>query len=217
MITVSELLENIVAPRKGVKPSFEPYHVLKTLMILREKEPLGRHVLSKQLSLGISSTRTLMKRLRVHNLINVDPIGGCTLTPKGKSLIGSIVSVIKRIDNVSDIVEGVLKLAKYAYAALLNNYKNNILSIGISNARDILISCGAKAALIIFINEHHIYIPPDGKLNEKVYPVLTNIARYMEASYGDVILISYSDRDAIAESSLYNGLVHIVLRNLLFD
>ncbi|MCS7111773.1 MAG: DUF4443 domain-containing protein [Ignisphaera sp.] len=210
----NELLESIAAPRRGVKPSFEPYHVLKALMILKEREPLGRHILSKQLSLGISSTRTLMRRLKLHGLIKIDPIGGCILTSKGKLLADNIASIIKRIHNISNLVEGSLKLAKYAYAALLSNYKDGIISMGISNVRDILISNGAKAALIIFIDEHHVFLPPDDKLNEKAYPILATIASYMRASYSDVILISYSDNVVVAESSLYSGLISIVLQNI---
>jgi len=98
---------------------------------------------------------------------------------------------------------------------LLSGYINNINSIGVTNVRDTLIHYGAKAALIIFVNEDHIYMPPDKELNEKAYPVLVDIARYMEALYGDVILVSYSDNIAIAESSLYNGLIDIVLQNII--
>ncbi len=210
----SELLKSIVAPHRGVKPSFELHHVLKALMILKENEPLGRHILSKQLSLGVSSTKTLVRRLKVYGLVSIDPVGGCILTQKGRLLVDSITSIIKRIYNISDLVRETLKLANYAYAALLSNYKANILSIGISNVRDILISYGAKAALIIFVDKYHIFIPPDDKLNERVYPILTTIANYMEASYSDVILISYSDNDVVAESSLYSGLVNIVLQNI---
>jgi len=217
LITANKLLEDIVAPRKGVKPLFEPYHVLKALMILKDKEPIGRGILSKELSLGVSSTRTLMKRLKNYNLISIDPIGGCMLTAKGRLLISHITSIIKKISNVSHLINESIKLANYAYAALLSGYINNINSMGVTNVRDTLIHYGAKAAIIIFVNENHVYMPPDKELNEKVYPVLVDIARYMEALYGDVILMSYSDNIAIAESSLYNGLIAIVLQNIIIN
>lgn len=214
MVLASELLESIAASSRGVKPSFRSHHVLKALLILKEKEPLGRHALSKQLLLGVSSTRTLIKRLKTHDLIRVDPVGGCMLTSRGRLLVDSITNVVRRICDISNIIEGALKLAKHAYAALLIDYKDTILSIGVLNARDILVSYGAKAALIILVDRHGIFLPPDNELNEKAYPTLTDIARYMKASCSDIILVSYSDSAVIAEHSLYDGLIDIVLRRI---
>ncbi|MDK6028256.1 hypothetical protein QPL79_02610 [Ignisphaera sp. 4213-co] len=210
MSNLKNLFYEIAASRKGVKPLFEPAHVLKTLLLLYEKEPIGRNVLSRMLGIGVASTRTLIKRLKEYDLVNVDYVGGCILTERGKRVIERIMSVVRRIENSTAIIEEDLRLAPYSWLAVLDNSIELVKKFGIVNIRDKLIGYGAKAALIVFVEEF-AYIPPDKELNEKKYSTLRNIRSSLLLKFGDVAIISFANGLNVAEKALLNTLIDVVL------
>jgi len=205
-----ELLSAIISPRKGIKPSFELYHVIKLFLLLDLKEPIGRNLLSKELGLGITSIRTLVKRLRQYRLIDVDIVGGCFLTEKGREIVSKIKKNINKIADVSTIIDNDLRICNYAFAAILTKFRLRAESIGIANIRDIAIRNGAKAALVIFIKNSKAYLPPDESINEERYKSLYRIKNFLDASEDDVIIVTFSDDRIIAEKALYNTIVEFI-------
>ncbi|ADM28336.1 conserved hypothetical protein [Ignisphaera aggregans DSM 17230] len=205
-----EVLSAITSPRKGVKPSFELYHVIKLFLLLDLKEPIGRNLLSKELGLGITSIRTLIKRLRQYRLIDVDIVGGCFLTEKGREIVSKIKKNINKIADVSTIIDNDLKICNYAFAALLTKFRLRAESIGIANIRDMAIRNGAKAALVIFIKNSKAYLPPDESINEERYKSLYRIKNFLDASEDDVIIVTFSDDRITAEKALYNTIVELI-------
>jgi len=205
-----ELLLTITSPRKGIKPSFELYHVIKLFLLLDLKEPIGRNLLSKELGLGITSIRTLIKRLRQYRLIDVDIVGGCFLTEKGREIVSKIKKNINKIADISTIIDNDLKICNYAFAAILTKFRLRAESIGIANIRDMAIRNGAKAALVIFIKNSKAYLPPDESINEERYKSLYRIKNFLDAGEDDVIIVTFSDDRIIAEKALYNTIVEFI-------
>lgn len=207
---LKDLLLMITSPRKGIKPSFELYHIIKLLLLLDLKEPMGRNLLSKELGLGVTSIRTLVKRLRRYGLIDVDVVGGCFLTKNGREIVSKIKKNISKIAEVSAIIDNDLRICNYAFAAILTKFRLRADGIGVANIRDIAIRNGAKAALVIFIKDSKAYLPPDKNINEERYKSLFKVKNFLVAGEDDVIIITFSDDRIIAEKALYNTVVEFI-------
>ena len=210
-MSLNKLFFDISSSRRGVKPSFEPAHVLKALMLLYENEPIGRTKLSKLLGIGVTSTRTLIRRLKDYKLILIDDVGGCILTEKGREIISMINEVVAKVENVSTIIEDDLKLAQSSYASVIRNGVDIINKIGIVNVRDKVIYYGAKAALIIFADEEHVYIPPDKTFNELKYRSLAKLKQFLHIAPGEAVVVAFADNAQIAEKALLNAIIELFL------
>ncbi|HDI02404.1 MAG TPA: DUF4443 domain-containing protein, partial [Ignisphaera sp.] len=171
--------------------------------------PIGRTSLAKELRLGIASTRTLIKRLRELGIVDVDLVGGCYLTKKGREIVDTFFKYVKTISDLSNVVERDLKLANYAYGALLR-LCTSAESISIVEWRDIFVRYGAKATLIAKIINGKAILPPDENIGENVYPSLRKVREKFNAEEGDYIVITFSDTLTIAEESLIKGLIDIL-------
>ncbi|MEM0026759.1 MAG: DUF4443 domain-containing protein [Ignisphaera sp.] len=209
-MSVKSIFYDVASGRRGVKPLFEPAHVLKALLLLYEKEPMGRNLLSKMLGIGIASTRTLIKRLKEYDLINIDNVGGCLLTEKGKNIVTKVRKVIRKIENVSSIIAKDLKLGSYSWIAVIENGIELVNKYGIVAIRDRLVGYGARAALIIFV-EDFTYIPPDKSLNESKYHTLKCLKEFLSLRIGDALIVSFSDDPLTAEKALLNTIIDIFL------
>ncbi len=210
---LKELLSTITSPKKGVKPSFEVYHIIKLFLLLDSKEPIGRNMLSKELGLGVASIRTLVKRLRRYGLIDVDVVGGCFLTKNGREIVSRIKKNISKIVDVSTIIENDLRIGGNAFAGVLIRFRSRAEGIGIANIRDIAIRNGAKAALIIFIKDSKAYLPPDRNMNEERYKSLHNVREFLGANEDDVIIITFSDDKTTAEKALYSTIAECIFND----
>jgi predicted transcriptional regulator len=211
LVTIKTLLHEIAASRKGIKPAFEPAHVIKALLILYEREPIGRNTLSKMLGLQVTSTRTLIRRMKEYELLLVDVVGGCYLTEGGKKIVEKILSVMPKIVEVTRILGEDIRLAKCAWACVVRQGAVLIQNIGVVNVRDKIIAHGSKAALIIFISNGHAYLPPERLFDETRYSNLKSLREFLAAENGDAIIISFSEDPARAEIALLNAVIDLFL------
>ncbi len=164
-------------------------------MLLKDREPLGRHALSKELRLGEASVRTLVKRLKELGVVNVDPVGGCILTGLGRDLVKELTEVVPRIEEVSSILKQ-LALDKYSYAARVRKGDLDVMRV-----RDETIRVGASAALILKCVESKLIIPP-GSVGEDVYPELRELKKLLGVEEGEWVVIAYSQSKEGAEEAI---------------
>lgn len=206
---IKETIKSIAASIKGVKPAFDEYHIIKALLILYEKEPIGRQLLSKYLGIGITSTRTLIKRLKRFNLINVDPIGGCILTEHGRRIAEKILDLVVGPFEVTNMLDDSLLVYKKAFAFLIKRGINMLEFHGISTVRDIVVRHGARACIIVYILNSTAYIPPYKEFNEELNPSLKKLRNLFQAQDQDVIIISFTDDIITADRSVFKALLEL--------
>ena len=204
------VFEKLVEARGHVKPMYSEYHVLKALLVIERREPIGRHALSRELRLGVASTRTLLRRLREVGIIGVDPVGGCFLTDYGRKIVSLIRRVVKRIERVSQYVEQDLALDNEAYAAL--TVSQLVERYSVIELRDLFVRYGASAALIVCIRSGVAALLPDYVANEYSFRSLQTIRKVLSASEGDYIVVTYAPTELQAEEALYRGLTALLLR-----
>lgn len=207
--SIKEIIQRAVAPIKGVKPTFNEYHVIKFLLVLHKKEPLGRQLLSKYLGLSITSIRTLTKRLKTLNLINIDPVAGCTLTEYGRELANKILSIVVKGGEITSILDKPLLLYGKAYVFLIKKGLELLRHYDVSYLRDTVIKNKAKAAIIVYVMEDKAYIPPYIELDENRFPSLRKIRNLLNATDFDIIVVIFADNENIAEEAFFITLLDL--------
>ncbi|HID80398.1 MAG TPA: DUF4443 domain-containing protein [Ignisphaera sp.] len=204
------VFRKLVEARGHVKPMYSEYHVLKALLVIERREPIGRHALSRELRLGIASTRTLLRRLREVGIVGVDPVAGCFLTEYGREIVSSIRKMVKRIERVSQHIGQDLALDTEAYAALIA--PQLVENYSVIELRDLFVRCGASAALVIRVRNGIAALLPDYVANEYSLKSLQIIRKALSADEGDYIVVTYASTEPQAEEALYKGLTTLLLR-----
>ncbi len=206
---LAQLFKKLLEARGHVKPMYNEYHVLKALLTIERKEPIGRIALSRELGIGVTSTRTLVKRLRELGIVEVDAVGGCFLTEHGRRILSFLHNLVKRIEHVTPYIGPDLALDREAYAALIAPpiaEKRSIVML-----RDTFVRYGASAVLIACIRKGQAVLPPDFTANEYSLPSLRFIREALGGSEGDYIAVAYARNTRLAEEALYRGLVELLL------
>jgi hypothetical protein len=159
MHTYVKLLEKVVNTDAPSRPiSFNIVHIFKTLQLAKINGHISRELLRKELSLGDGSVKTLIKHLKMTNMIKTSN-AGTILSNKGEKIISQILSCIP---NETNIQKSSITIGKFNYAVLVKDMADAIKS-GIEQ-RDIAMKAGAiGATTLIFKNE--TFLIPETNFN----------------------------------------------------
>ncbi len=159
MHTYVKLLEKVVDTNISSRPiSFNVVHIFKALQLAKTNGHISRDLLRKELSLGDGSVKTLIKHLKMTNMIKTSN-AGTVLSEKGEKIISEILSCIPY---ETDIHESSITIGKFNYVVLVKNMANAIKS-GIEQ-RDIAIKAGAIGATTL-IFKNGIFLIPETNFN----------------------------------------------------
>ena len=195
-----KILEKILqetAP--GPKLTFTVLHLLKAIMLMGREGPLGRKSLSDKLPLGTGAVRTLIQRLRDHQLISEDR-QGCRLTERGLKLYSTLVS---RISQPVVIDAGRLALDKWNVALLVHNAAHKI-GAGLEQ-RDAAVRAGATGANSIIYSGGKFIIPRGSLDCATDFPntIWDRLKATLMPKDGDVIIVAGgSSRHAAEDGTL---------------
>jgi predicted transcriptional regulator len=139
--------------------SFELVHIFKVFQLLDKNGCISRTLLCQELGLGEGSARTLLKHLKMQNLVK-STNGGTRLTEKGKALSSTLLQSIPSEGNMPKCF---IALGKFNYVVLLRNYGFAIKS-GIEQ-RDAAIKMGALGATTLLYKDRKFVMP--GAYNSK--------------------------------------------------
>lgn len=202
-------LKILCEPIGGVKPSFDAYHVYLALTSLYHEAPIGRVALARRLSLGGSSIRTMIRRMKRRGLIEVDRVAGAFLTQKGREVAESLENTLRLLGplNLSSICGDCV-----TYGTVIKGFKDVLsLRIGYLRFRDQIVREGAEGAIVIYCGETPS-MPVSGGL-EEVTGILKDIA-LRSCGEGDVLAISicYGNRGSpnICERALVNAVLNVL-------
>lgn len=209
---LNKLFYEITKAKRGIKPAYTRYHVLKCLLVVYREEPIGRLKLSKILKLSETTVRTLIGRLRELNIVCVDRVGGVYLTSKGREIIGKVMEVFVdygRIDTV--YTERIIPYYKYAYYLKLKT-PIYTLNIKLTELRDLVIRCGGEAALILTVENGKLYLPYDETaICEDEDERLRLLRRKIGIEGVKTILIAFSSRsESEAEKAAIETLIELL-------
>jgi hypothetical protein len=154
MHTYVKLLEKVVDTSTTSRQlSFNIVHIFKALQLAKINGHISRDLLRKELSLGDGSVKTLIKHLKMTNMIKTSN-AGTILSDKGEKIISQILACIP---NETNIEKSSITIGKFNYVVLVKNMANAIKS-GIEQ-RDIAIKAGAVGATTLIFKNGSFFIP----------------------------------------------------------
>lgn len=202
------LVTDISSPKRGVRPAFSEYHVIKAIEILKSEGPVGRIILSRLLKLGEASTRSLIKRLKEHELIKIDEVGGAYLTQKGFELLSIWKSNIKQIGEID------LKIPDWSnnFCGIITKGLELIETYGVLRIRDIAVRRGALGLIAIVVKDLKFLLPISKNTFEEVRDELSNICQSLKnfVDDGDAIFIVGANNRIQAKKIFIETLVDIL-------
>ncbi|MBP1356955.1 MAG: hypothetical protein JZD40_00460, partial [Sulfolobus sp.] len=103
-----------------------------------------------------ASTRTMIKRLRELDLINIDKVAGILITERGKEILHHLYTKVKIIENIE-----LSSLNWKSQGIIIRHGKQILDKLGLLNLRDLIIKQGANHTIIAVVNEERkIELPP---------------------------------------------------------
>jgi len=170
--------------------SYDMAHIFKTLQLMHYKGHISRELLCKELNLGEGSIKTLVKHLKMQDLIFTSN-SGTKLSDKGIDLFSQLHA---SIPTECVIPKCSVALGKYNYGVLVKHLAYAIKS-GIEQ-RDAAVKMGGLGATTLLYINRKFVIPLtgyDSLRNEiRIYKLL--VASLIPES-GDVIIVGSDESD----------------------
>jgi Domain of unknown function (DUF4443) len=184
-------------------PSFNLAHLLKGLQLMEKRGHVSRPLLCRELSLGEGVVRTLLKHLKMKDLIETTN-SGTRLTEKGITILSGLAS---SIPSETSMPKSSVALGKFNYAVLLRQFGFSIKS-GIEQ-RDAAIKMGATGATTLLFKNNKFLIPSTNNYYdslEKEPHTAKLLIEKLQPEDGDVIIIgSAVENVRIAELATKNA------------
>ncbi|MCD6241916.1 winged helix-turn-helix transcriptional regulator [Candidatus Bathyarchaeota archaeon] len=191
---VKELLNSLVK-EKGPGPAltFTSLHLIKVLELIAEG-PIGRGKLAKKLGIGEGTIRTIIKRLKDSNLIEISK-NGCHLTNFGKDFWKKFK---EKIPKKVFLEKNEFSLAEYTVAVLIKKCGDKV-RIGMQQ-RDAAIMAGAEGATTLVVKDRKIILPGVSDDVAKDYPVAyRQIVELLKPEHDDVVVVGTGETKEKAE------------------
>lgn len=164
--------------------SFDMVHVFKTLQLIQEKGHVSREKLCKDLGLGEGTIKTLVRHLKMQNLIE-STNAGTTMTKKGNSFFSGLLSSIPSEISLSKCA---ITLGKFNYAVLVKQM-SSMIKDGIAQ-RDAAIRMGASGATTLLFKDNKFLIPQtDFDSLKDEHQLSEQMIKNLHPQDGDVIII----------------------------
>jgi len=164
--------------------SFDMVHVFKTLQLIQENGHVSREKLCQDLGLGEGTIKTLVRHLKMQNLIE-STNAGTTMTKKGNSFFSELLSSIPSEISLSKCA---ITLGKFNYAVLVKQM-SSMIKDGIAQ-RDAAIRMGASGATTLLFRDNKFLIPQtefDSLKDE--HQLSEQMIKNLHPQDGDVIII----------------------------
>ena len=164
--------------------SFDMVHVFKTLQLIQENGHVSREKLCEDLGLGEGTIKTLVRHLKMQNLIE-STNAGTTMTKKGNSFFSELLSSIPSEISLSKCA---ITLGKFNYAVLVKQM-SSMIKDGIAQ-RDAAIRMGASGATTLLFKDNKFLIPQtDFDSLKDEHQLSEQMIKNLHPQDGDVIII----------------------------
>jgi hypothetical protein len=178
---------NRYAPSRAL--SFDIVHVFKTLQLIQERGHVSRDGLREELELGEGTIKTLLRHLKMQNLIE-STNAGTTMTKNGNLFFSELSDSMPREIGLSKCA---ITLGKYNYAVLVKQMSSAIRS-GIEQ-RDAAIKMGASGATTLLFKENKFLIPRiDYDALKDNHLLSEQLIENLHPQDGDVLIIGSDNR-----------------------
>lgn len=185
-IKILSRISSKYAPSRNL--SFGIAHIFKTLQLASAYGHISRSLLCKELNLGEGSVKTLIKHLKMNEMI-ITSKSGTMLTNKGKVILRDLLTLIP---SETIIPKSSITLGKFNYCVLLKN-SAKLIGSGLEQ-RDEAIKLGATGATTLIFSNGKFLIPEteyDALNKENIIRNL--LIQKLKPKDNDVIIIGSDD------------------------
>ena len=178
------------APSRGL--SFGVVHIFKTMQLINRNGHVGRELLCKELALGEGSIKTLVKHLKMNNLVKTSN-RGTTLTDRGQSIFSELITSLPA---ETPLPRCSVALGKFNHAVLIKELSYGIKS-GIEQ-RDAAIIIGGSGATTLLYMDNKFVMPTANRNQDSLKKDPVTRALLLDAlkpEQGDVIIVGSADTD----------------------
>ena len=197
------------APSRGL--SFGVVHIFKTLQLIDRDGHVGRELLCKELGLGEGSIKTLVKHLKMNNLVKTSN-RGTTLTDRGKAIFSEMIS---SIPSEKALPKCTVALGRFNHAVLIKELSYAVKS-GIEQ-RDAAIKVGGIGATTLLFVDNKFVMPSAGRSQDslKKDPVARSLLlEALKPEQGDIIIVGSADSDRrTAELAAKNAAIFTIVNH----
>lgn len=182
--------------------SFNEVHIFKTLQLMKENGRVSRVLLCKELALGEGAIKTLVKHLKMNDLISTTN-GGTRMTRKGKVICEGLTSSIPA---ETSLPKCSVALGKFNHAVLLKGL-SYVVKSGIEQ-RDAAIRMNATGATTLLFKDKKLVMPTNTNQDSlrKEPAIRKLLIERLKPEQEDVIIIGSSDSSSrIAELAAKNA------------
>jgi hypothetical protein len=204
-IRILSRVANRYAPSRPL--SFDAVHVFKSLQVIKNGDHASRAILGKELALGEGSVKTLIKHLKMNDLV-VTTNGGTRMTRKGEALCNKISSLMPAEVSLQSCS---IALGRFNHAVLVKELGYAIRS-GIEQ-RDAAIKMGGTGATTLLFRENKLVMPTSSQdCLVKEPKVRQKLVDELQPVDGDVIIVGSSNKDMItARLAALNAALNTIL------
>ena len=183
-MNVKEILNSLIKEKApGPALTFTLLHLIKALELMAEG-PIGRGKLAKSLGIGEGTVRTIIKRLKDSNIIEISR-EGCHLTSFGRKLWEKFK---KKVPKKVFLEKNEFSLAQYSVAVLVKGCGSKVRT-GMKQ-RDAAIMVGADGATTLVVKGKKLIIPGVSDNIAKDYPVAyKQIVKLLNPEQNDVVIV----------------------------
>ena len=183
-MNVKEILNSLIKEKApGPALTFTLLHLIKALELMAEG-PIGRGKLAKNLGIGEGTVRTIIKRLKDSNIIEISR-EGCHLTSFGRKLWEKFK---KKVPKKVFLEKNEFSLAQYSVAVLVRGCGSKVRT-GMKQ-RDAAIMVGADGATTLVVKGKKLIIPGVSDNIAKDYPVAyKQIVKLLNPQQNDVVIV----------------------------
>lgn len=186
--------------------SFDVAHVFKALQLIKNNGHVSRALLCRELALGEGSIKTLVKHLKMHNLIETSK-AGTTLTSKGEAMCSEFLSSIPAETNVPKCSVG---LGKFNHVVLLKEFGFAVKS-GIEQ-RDAAVKMGALGATTLLFQDGKFVMPGRSHDSLRKEPHIRKLLiDKLKPTDGDVLIVGSAEDERTAELAAKNAALLTVM------
>ena len=178
------------APSRGL--SFGVVHIFKTLQLIDRDDHVSRDQLCRELGLGEGSIKTLIKHLKMSNLIKTSN-RGTTMTERGQAIFSELIASMpaeRQLPRCS------VALGKFNHAVLIKELSYAVKS-GIEQ-RDAAIKVGGIGATTLLFVDNRFVMPAAGRLQDSLKKdpdTRTLLIEGLKPEQGDVVIVGSADTD----------------------
>lgn len=188
--------------------SFNVVHVFKALQLIENNGRASRALLCQELALGEGSIKTLVKHLKMNNLIETTK-AGMKLTSKGKAICVEFSSSISAETSVPKCSIG---LGKFNHVVLLKEFGFTVKS-GIEQ-RDAAVKMGALGATTLLFKDDKFVMPGRSHDSLKKEPHIRRLLiEKLKPEEDDVIIIGSAGDERTAELAAKNAALSTVMNH----